>query len=109
MCETRDAATCQYSACDQPIERQGNQGGKPKLYCSNSCRTRANQERRRREDEQPAETVRRAAIRAHEALDTWQVDWALKLGAVPEDVQRNYLKAREVLAEIVKRIPRTPG
>ncbi len=108
MFEPKDAATCQYSACDRPIERHGRQGQIPKLYCSNSCRTRANQERRRREDEQPAETVRRAAIRAHEALDTWQIDWALENGAVPEDVHRNFVKAREVLAEIVRRIPRTP-
>lgn len=108
MYETKDAATCQYSACDRPIERHGTQGSRPKLYCSNSCRTRANQERRQREDQQPAETVRRAAIRAHESLDTWQVEWALERGAVPEDIRWNFVKARDVLAEIVKRIPPSP-
>lgn len=105
MYEVKDAATCQYSACDRPVERQGQQGGNAKLYCSNSCRTRANEERRRREDEQPAETVRRAAIRAHDLLDTWQVDQALQTGAVAKDVAGNLRKAREVLGEIARRIP----
>lgn len=108
MVKAEDADVCQYSGCDEPIERQGNQGGPGKRYCSNSCRTRANQERRRLEGEHPTETVRRAAIRAYDALDTREVHFALIGLEVPEDVRRNFVKAREVLGEIVRRIPEAP-
>ena len=108
MTDKKDADTCSYSGCDRPIERQGRQGGPGKLYCSASCRTRANRDRRRFEDEHPTALVRRAAMSAHDALDGWEVDLALDSQAVPREIRHNFVEARRVLAEIVDRVPKPP-
>jgi hypothetical protein len=107
MAPATTAPTCAYSGCGRPVERRGGQGAVTKIYCSNSCRTRAHQERSLRAAERPDDALRKAVSQAHAALDTEVVNDALAF--MPDDIRRNTLKAREVLAEVVARIPTTPA
>ena len=98
------ADVCEYSGCDRPVTRKGSQGGY-KRFCSGSCRTMANRERRKREAEDPLASLRAAAFRAHAELSSESVRDALRHGSVEEPVAKNLRKCRDVLGQILDRLP----
>jgi len=109
MADQTSEQICAYSTCERRLPISGLQRGQPRKYCSDSCRVKANQQRRIREIEEPLEALRRAVGNAQAQLGSDAVDFALAVDVVPDDVRREVIELRATIDSVARRIPPAAG